>query len=93
MIYQIEKDGIKGKTWNGGANVLAEIDGYANFIFQIDQEKGRGFKERVAKILAQHNYIEKHIVTYAKEKVVVESTMETKPKDTFLKKLFSIFKK
>ncbi|WP_052085148.1 reverse transcriptase family protein [Cellulophaga sp. E6(2014)] len=93
LIYQIEKDGIKGKTWNGGANVLAEIDGYANFIFQIDQEKGRGFKERVAKILAQHNYIEKHIVTYAKEKVVVATSSDAKPKDTFLKKLFSIFKK
>lgn len=71
LIYKIEKDGIKGKTWNGGLNVLAEIDGYANFIFQIDKEKGKIYKEA-------------HKAKFVK----------TEPKkESFIKKIFSFFKK
>jgi len=84
LIYQIEKDGIKGKSWNGGLNVLAEIDGFANFIYQIDKEKGKIYKERVSNILVSHNYKEVH-----KQKFV-----KTVPKKlSFIKKIFSLFKK
>lgn len=83
LVYQIEKDGIKGKTWNGGLNVLAEIDGYANFIYQIDKEKGSVYKERVANILVAHNYKEAHKAKFVK----------VKEKVGFFKKLISFFKK
>lgn len=83
LIYQIEKDGIKGKTWNGGQNVLAEIDGYANFIYQINKEKGSVYKAKVAVILNAHNYKDAH-----KKKFV-----KPKKKVGFFKKLISIFKK
>lgn len=83
LIYQIEKDGIHGKTWNGGLNVLAEIDGYANFIYQIDKVKGAGFKQRVANILIAHNYKEAHKAKFVKEKEKVG----------FFKKLLSFFGK
>ena len=66
LLFQIEKDGIKGKSWNGGNNVLAEIDGYANFIYQINKEKGIVYKERVAKILGIHNYKEAHKEKFVK---------------------------
>jgi len=56
LLYQIERDGIAGKSWNGKANVLAEIDGYSHFIYQVDKEKGIVFKERVGKILKANNY-------------------------------------
>jgi len=84
LIYQIEKDGIEGKTWNGGTNVLAEIDGFANFIYQIDKEKGKHFKQRVYNILVNHNYKETHKQKYTK-------TVPKKP--SFIKKVFSLFKK
>ncbi len=83
LIYQIEKDGIEGKTWNGGLNVLAEIDGYANFIYQINKEKGKPYKERVASILVAHNYKEAHKQKYVKA---------PPKKEGFIKKLFSWFK-
>ena len=89
LLYQIEKDGIKGKTWNGGLNVLAEIDGYANFIYQIDQKKGRAYKERVAKLLIEHNYkkaTKANKANKAKSKNVA-------PKEGFFKKIFSSFRK
>ncbi len=56
LLFQIEKDGIEGKVWNKGFNVLAEIDGYANFIYQIDQQKGVVYKKRVGEILKKYNY-------------------------------------
>jgi retron-type reverse transcriptase len=83
LIYQIEKDGIEGKTWNGGLNVLAEIDGYANFIYQIDKEKGKVYKDRVAKILVAHNYKEAHKAKFVK----------AEKKVGFIKKFFGFFGK
>lgn len=86
LLFQIEKDGIQGKTWNGGLNVLAEIDGYANFIYQIDKEKGKMYKSRVAKILGIYNYKETHRKTF------VTQNSRAASKGSFLKKIFSFFK-
>lgn len=68
LLYQIEKDGIKGKQWNRPGNVLAQIDGFANFIYQIDPIKGAKYKSQVALILATHNYKESHRKQYADKK-------------------------
>lgn len=64
LLFQIEKDGIEGKYWTKGGNVLAQIDGYANYIFQIEPEKGVLYKKRVNVILEKYNYKEKHKATY-----------------------------
>lgn len=56
LLFQIEKDGIEGKFWNKKGNVLAQIDGFANFIYQIDPEKGRIYKARVGAILTKYDY-------------------------------------
>ncbi|PCH76032.1 MAG: RNA-dependent DNA polymerase [Flavobacteriaceae bacterium] len=60
LLFQIEKDGIQGKVWNKKGNILAQIDGYANFIYQIDTEKGIAYKKRVGLILKAHGYKEAH---------------------------------
>ncbi len=93
LLFQIEKDGIQGKSWNGGNNVLAEIDGFANFIYQINKEKGILYKERVAKILGTHNYKEAH-----KEKFVKVNNQSFGNKiqlgiGRFIKSISSLFKK
>jgi len=85
LLFQIEKDGIKDKFWNKKVNVLAQIDGFANYIYQIDKEKGIKYKERVALILANQNYKEAH-----KKKYVTSTTVT---KTNFIQKIFSIFKK
>ncbi|WP_397446079.1 reverse transcriptase family protein [Polaribacter sp. R77954] len=92
LLYQIEKDGIQGKSWNGGNNVLAEIDGYANFIYQIDKIKGAVYKERVAKILGTFNYKETHREKYVKDKVASSNNLQSVIKN-FFKSVFSVFKK
>lgn len=68
LLYQIERDGLEGKTWNGGRNVLAEIDGFANYIYQVDKVKGIVYKDRVRKILEEYAYKEQHKAKYVKSK-------------------------
>ena len=89
LLFQIEKDGIEGKSWNNGGPVLAQIDGYANFIYQIDAEKGAVYKQRVAAILEQYNYKENHRKQYAPNaKKGVSAVLSG-----FAKKIASFFKK
>lgn len=93
LLYQIEKDGIQGKSWNGGSNVLAEIDGYANFVYQINKEKGIVYKQQVAKILGIHNYKETHKEKFVKLK---KGDIKKRFKDgisNLLKGAFSFLKK
>ncbi len=89
LLFQIEKDGIEGKSWNNGGNVLAQIDGYANFIYQIDEVKGVVYKQRVAAILEKYNYKENHRKQYAPNtKKGVSAVLSG-----FAKKITSFFKK
>ena len=87
LLFQIEKDGIKGKSWNGKPNVLSQIDGYANYIYQINPEKGRVYKNRVKLILDKYNYRSQHREKFASN---------AKPKSALsglFKKLSSLFSK
>lgn len=93
LLYQIEKDGIQGKTWNGGNNVLAEIDGFANFIYQINKEKGIVYKQQVAKILGTYNYKQEHREKYVKYNEVALLTKIKVGFSSILNKMFSLFKK
>ncbi|MDY8135075.1 reverse transcriptase family protein [Aquimarina sp. 2201CG5-10] len=84
LLYQIEKDGLEGKVWTGKADILAQIHGYANFINQIDPEKGKKYKEQVDVILERYNYKDNHRKQYVK--------IDIKPKG-LLGRLRSFFKK
>ncbi len=87
LLFQIEKDGIKDKFWNKNVNILAQIDGFANYIYQIDKEKGAKYKERVALILAGHNYKEEHKKKYVKpENKGILSVFSKKLRSLFGKK-------
>lgn len=68
LLYQIEKEGIEGKYWNKGGNVLAQIDGYANFIFQIEPIKDAFYKQRVYAILEKYNYKAEHKAKFPSQK-------------------------
>ncbi|HBE21158.1 MAG TPA: RNA-dependent DNA polymerase [Cyanobacteria bacterium UBA11149] len=49
-LYQIEKDGIAGKQWGNSDDVMASIQGYANFVAMVNPEKGAEFQEKVRRI-------------------------------------------
>lgn len=88
LLHQIERDGIEGKSWNGRANVLDEINGYAHFIYQVDKEKGKIYKDRVEKILDRHNYK----VKKSSKTTIIKSVSASKEKKSFFQKVLSFFK-
>jgi hypothetical protein len=57
LLQQIEKHGPKGKRWGDSEDVLASIDGFANYVLMIDKVKGGKLKARVAAIHLKHNYV------------------------------------
>ena len=53
-VDQIERDGPEGKSWGSGPNVLAAIEGFANFVAMVDPERGGELRRRVRAILDRH---------------------------------------
>jgi RNA-directed DNA polymerase len=39
-LHHIEKDGLAGKTWGSGGNLMAAIEGFANYVAMVNPEKG-----------------------------------------------------
>ena len=56
LLYQIEKDGFQGKSWNNTPNLPECINGYANFVMMVHPQKGKVLKKRVKKILEKYAY-------------------------------------
>ncbi|MEH1884796.1 reverse transcriptase family protein [Nostoc sp.] len=53
-LYQIEQEGLSGKTWGNSTNLIAAITGFANYVAMINPNKGAEFKSRVEGI--KHKY-------------------------------------
>ncbi|NQT37137.1 MAG: RNA-directed DNA polymerase [Planctomycetes bacterium] len=53
-LFQIERDGPAGKHWGHTDDVIAAIEGFANFVAMVDAEKGKGFKRQVERIIQKH---------------------------------------
>lgn len=49
-LYQIEKDGLRGKHWGQSNDLIASLQGFANFVYMINPEKGAKFQEQVRRI-------------------------------------------
>ncbi len=53
-LYQIEKDGPAGKRWGSTTDVIAAIEGFANFVAMIDPERGKVLQQRVSAIIERY---------------------------------------
>jgi retron-type reverse transcriptase len=51
-LYQIEKDGLIGKHWGDSKkrDLIPSLEGFANFVFMVNPEKGSLFREQVKRI-------------------------------------------
>ena len=52
LLHQLETQGPAGKTWGHTPNLLAAIEGYANYVFMVDPEKGAALKAQVRQVSA-----------------------------------------
>ncbi|PON15711.1 RNA-dependent DNA polymerase [Candidatus Entotheonella serta] len=55
LLHQIETTGPDGKQWGGNPNVLHSIQGFANYVYMVDPDKGTALKQRVQRILAMQS--------------------------------------
>lgn len=55
LLFQMGKDGIEGKRWGCG-ELMASIDGYANFVAMIAPEKGLPLQNQIAELKQKHGY-------------------------------------
>ena len=79
-LHQIEQNGLEGRTWgNPASDLIQSIQGYADFVYMVDPEKGQAFKEQVARIIAKYGDHSAKPVSYMKEdkKLLVAERPET----------------
>ncbi len=50
-LFQIERDGPAGKRWGNSDDVIAAIEGYANFVAMVDPKRGEKFQGQVRRII------------------------------------------
>lgn len=49
-LYQIEKDGLAGKQWGQGTNLLESISGFAHYVAMVNPTKGGDFLATIQRI-------------------------------------------
>lgn len=53
-LFQIEKDGPAGKTWGNGPDVIAAVEGFANYVAMVNPEKGLPLQARARALVDKH---------------------------------------
>jgi RNA-directed DNA polymerase len=54
LLFQIERDGLEGKSWGNSPDLIASIEGYTNFVAMVSPEKAAQFKAQIRKIKRLH---------------------------------------
>lgn len=55
-LYQIERDGPASKHWGHSQDVIASIQGFANFVYMVNPEKGVELQRRVRSIVEKYGW-------------------------------------
>jgi RNA-directed DNA polymerase len=53
-LFQIEKDGPAGKTWGNGPDVIAAVEGFANYVAMVNPEKGLPLQARARALVDKY---------------------------------------
>lgn len=56
VLHQAETKGIEGLRWGNSPDLIASLDGFANFVLMVDAEKGKLFKEKVGRIAEKYGW-------------------------------------
>jgi retron-type reverse transcriptase len=54
LLFQIERDGLVGKSWGNSPDLIASLEGYTNFVAMVSPEKAAKFKTQIKKIKRLH---------------------------------------
>ena len=95
LLFQIEKDGLHGKSWDGKTNerLLPSLKGYADFLKMVNAVKFESIHEKAQEILVKHDY--KHEIKFfnQNQKTIKSKQQESKQgeKGSFIGKLKKLF--
>jgi RNA-directed DNA polymerase len=78
VLFQIEKDGPVGKTWGNAPDVIAAVEGFANYVAMVNPEKGAPLQARARALVEKHG---KHPQPKPRRKTI-ESAPEPPPAST-----------
>ncbi|MFB2923946.1 reverse transcriptase domain-containing protein [Aerosakkonema funiforme] len=53
-LYNIEKYGLRDRQWGQSNDLIASIQGFANFVYMVNPEKGAKLQEQVRRIKDQY---------------------------------------
>ncbi len=53
-LHHIEQDGLHGKTWGHSSDLLRAIEGFANYVYMVNPEKGSQFLTQIKRIKQKH---------------------------------------
>ncbi len=75
VLHQAENNGLEGLNWGNSPDIIASLQGYANFVFMVDKEKGYIFQQQVKRIIEKYDW-KPHPPKYISQK---ESPKAEKP--------------
>ncbi|HEX6624202.1 MAG TPA: reverse transcriptase family protein [Pyrinomonadaceae bacterium] len=55
-LYQVEKDGPAGKSWGRSPDVIASLQGFANFVYMVNPVKGAELQQRVRAVAEKYGW-------------------------------------
>jgi retron-type reverse transcriptase len=55
-LYQVEKDGPAGKHWGNSSDVIASLQGFANYVYMVDPERGRELQQRARAVSEKYGW-------------------------------------
>ncbi len=91
-LFQVEKEGIAGKTWGNSTDLISSLEGFANFVLMVDAEKGAKFKAQVARIIKKHGwekpkpkFTPKNLRTKSENQTIVSQQVIEKPEKKWWK--------
>ncbi|MEG3975504.1 reverse transcriptase domain-containing protein [Microcoleus sp. herbarium8] len=73
VLYQIEKDGLEGHNWGQSEDIIASIEGFANFVSMVNPEKGAKFKEQIDRIKETYGRKKKAKINNISQKIMNQS--------------------
>jgi len=79
VLFHIQRDGPAGKSWGNTTNVMASIEGFANFVAMVDPEKGAALQSQVRALHAQHGVKQPQYPDRQRWKPKVPPTPEVDP--------------
>lgn len=92
VLHQAETKGLEGLRWGNSPDLIASLDGFANFVLMVDAEKGKLYKAKVGRIAEKYGWKSSRNGKFTPQELR-EKAVETdkKPKDNQGKDWWKVF--